>query len=127
MYPIYLLCTLLPFLTLSTVLANPLGVQNPPIPARVCGTQDPSVGLRAAHGWLQVAEREVENGARTANLTGVIGKRGVVSYNPSIVVDTYFHIVSTAANQNVVTDQMIRNQVLHHRPLHPSQRPLLPN
>ncbi len=126
MYATYFLYSILLTLLTPTVLSNPLAPRDPFIPVRSCGTSNPGDGLRAAHDWLRTAEREVQSGARSANLTGIIGKRQIIPANQVIVVDTWFHIVSTAAHQNLVTDTMIRNQVCPPNSLPPFLPPSSP-
>lgn len=93
---------------ICTFFAQTLVSSSPVIKQRTCGTAPPSDELRAAHRYLSTTERQA----------GDIAERST----PHIVIDTYFHIVSSTANQNQVTDSMIRGQVSQLPLTHPSMK-----
>lgn len=73
----------------------------------VCGTEEPSSQLKDAHKRLSLTEyRHAEGGSVDSNAS-----RATSESLPRINVDTWFHVVSTSDQVNLVTNLMIASQV----------------
>lgn len=73
----------------------------------VCGTEEPSPQLKDAHERLSQTEyRHAEYGSVDSNAS-----RATAESLPRIYVDTWFHVVSTSDQVDLVTNAMIASQV----------------
>lgn len=73
----------------------------------VCGTEEPSSQLKDAHKHLSLTEyRHAEGGSADSN-----SSRATAESLPRIEVDTWFHVVSTSDQVDLVTNSMIASQV----------------
>lgn len=73
----------------------------------VCGTEEPSSQLKDAHKRLSLTEyRHAEDGSVDGNAS-----RATAESLPRIYVDTWFHVVSTSEQVDLVTNSMIASQV----------------
>jgi hypothetical protein len=78
--------------------------------AGACGTEEPSAVLRDAHKRLSSTEYRqvaVSDGDGSSNASN----RATVDSLPRIQVDTWFHVVSTSDQVDLVTNAMIAAQV----------------
>lgn len=91
------------FLSLSSALLTQHQQQEREVIVRngICGTETPSPALKDAHRRLATTDSQ-----RVANTNGDNNKP------KNIEVETYFHIVSTNDQVNLVTNEMIASQVL---------------
>ncbi|MCJ1413646.1 hypothetical protein MMC19_007768, partial [Ptychographa xylographoides] len=80
-----------------------------PVPARACGTGPPSAHLLAAHARLSAARSSSSSSTSTSSKpsTSRIRPRKTT---PKYTIDTYFHVVSSAAAPHAVTPAMVANQ-----------------
>jgi hypothetical protein len=90
------------FLSLSSALLTTRQQQGREVFVRdgSCGTESPSPALKDAHKRLAFTDSQ-----RVATTSGEYGKP------KNIEVETYFHVVSTNDQVNLVTNEMIASQV----------------
>lgn len=75
----------------------------------ICGTEEPSSQLKDAHKRLSLTEyRHAEGGSVDSTAS-----RATAESLPRIYVDTWFHIISTSDQVNMVTNSMIASQFLY--------------
>jgi hypothetical protein len=72
----------------------------------VCGTEEPSSQLKDAHKRLSLTEYRHAGGSVDSNASRTTAKS-----LPRIHVDTWFHVVSTSEQVDLVTNLMIASQV----------------